>query len=138
METTATPEPPSRLVHTLIQDCLYASPDDVPADKNAVALVEGVHLRFGFDPTAVERNRARIDALIDAVVPDRFYEGMSFLQLCEDRSGAQWGEHRDMDALLCLSIAVKRAKILLPREMWFVMPGGVPYVQFFKTAQAGG
>lgn len=138
MEPTAASESPSVLVHTIIKDCLYASPDDVPADKSAVALVEGVHLRLGFDPAAVERSRARIDALIDAVVADEFYEGMSFLRLCYDRSGSLWGQHRDMDALLCLGIAVKRAKILLPREMWFVMPGGVPYVQFFKSEQAGG
>lgn len=135
METTATPEPPSRLVHTLIKDCLYTTP---PADVASALRVEGVVLRFGFDPAAVERNRARIDALIDAVVPDQFYEGMSFLQLCEDRSGEQWGAQRDMDALLCLGIAVKRAKILLPRGLWSALPGGVPYVQFFKTAQAGG
>lgn len=134
METATIPEPPSQLVHTILKDCLYATP---PADVADALLVEGVILRIGFDPAAVARNRARIEALIDAIVPEPFYQGTTFLQLCDDRDGQQWGEHRDADALLCLGIAIKRATIVFPRSLWVMLPGNVPYVQFFKTAQAG-
>jgi len=60
--------------------------------------------------------------------------GWSFLQLCEDDHGEQWtGLHKVMDELLMLAIATKHARILLPRELWSALPGGMPYIMFSNT-----
>ena len=37
------------------------------------------------------------------------------------------GEHQACDALLCLGIAIGKAEISLPRELWEVLPGRMPY-----------
>jgi hypothetical protein len=52
---------------------------------------------------------------------------MSFLNACMTKDDNQWGEHQNMEQLLALGIAIGYARILLPRNMWSVLPGGVPY-----------
>ena len=32
-----------------------------------------------------------------------------------------------MEELFCLGIAIGRVECLIPREMWKILPGGVPY-----------
>lgn len=117
-------------VHTLLLSCLY---EQTPADTSEALRIEGVVLRFGFDPAAVARHRDAIQTLVDELVPDAFYEGMSFLMLCQDRKGRQWGEQRNADELLCLALAVGRAAYPISRDLWGVLPGGVPYVLFSKA-----
>lgn len=114
-------------VHNLVRACLYDTP---PASVEDALRVEGVVMRLGFDPQAVDQHRAQIEALITEMVPDAFYDGDSFLKLCLDCQGAQWGEHRDVDALLCLALAVDRAVVPFPRTMWAALPGCLPYVVF--------
>lgn len=66
-------------------------------------------------------------------LPESFHEskggGWSFLNMCEDKGGNQWsGTHKTMEQLLCLGMAMNKMKILLPREVWKIFPGGMPYV----------
>lgn len=68
-----------------------------------------------------------------AELPDEFQVkgggGWSFLNACQTKAGEQWtGMHSTMDKLFMLGIAAGKAKWLLPRDMWGVLPGGVPYV----------
>ena len=53
--------------------------------------------------------------------------GWSFLNAHEDKDGVQWGEHKVIEVLVCLGIAVGHARFLLPRKMWSMAPGGMPY-----------
>lgn len=54
--------------------------------------------------------------------------GWSFLNACNRADGEQWtGLHQTMEKLVMLGIASGQAAFLLPREMWDVLPGGVPY-----------
>ena len=54
--------------------------------------------------------------------------GMSFLKACEDSEGNQWtGLHKIMDQLFLLGQAAGLVKCLMPREVWGMLPGGVPY-----------
>ena len=40
----------------------------------------------------------------------------------------QWtGLHQRMEQLLQLGIAAQRVELLVPREAWKFMPGGMPY-----------
>jgi hypothetical protein len=44
-----------------------------------------------------------------------------------DRSGLQWGEHKDMEQLFQLGVAAGFVDLLLAREYWKFLPGDVPY-----------
>jgi len=54
---------------------------------------------------------------------------MSFLNMCIDKNGNQWADlHRTMDELVALGIATGKLSFLIPREMWSILPGGMPYL----------
>lgn len=55
--------------------------------------------------------------------------GWSFVKACEDRDGILWtSDHLTMDKLFMLGIVAGYAKYLLPRDVWQVLPGGMPYI----------
>jgi len=55
--------------------------------------------------------------------------GTTFFNACNDKDGNQWTDmHQTMDELFMLGQATKRAKFLMPREMWGSFPGGMLYV----------
>jgi len=73
-----------------------------------------------------------VDSLYQEALPDEFHTGKgggwSFLDACNDRNGAQWTSlHRTMDQLVCLGHAIGAVSFCLPREMWKILPGGMPY-----------
>ena len=93
------------------------------------AVVDGITARYGLDVSGKEEEIGDILAEL----PDEFQStkggGWSFLNACNDRDGNQWtGQHSVMEELFCLGIAAGKAKYLMPREMWSVLPGGVPYI----------
>lgn len=54
--------------------------------------------------------------------------GWSFLQACMDRHGNQWtGLHLRMGQLFAMGEALGLVKCPIPRTMWSVLPGGMPY-----------
>lgn len=54
--------------------------------------------------------------------------GWSFLNACNDRHGNQWtGFHRTMAMLFALGQGIGMVQCQLPREVWDVLPGGMPY-----------
>lgn len=66
-------------------------------------------------------------------LPDKFteeHQGYSFLEACMTKSEEHWGEHRDIEALMVLGIGIKRVVVPLPKEVWFILPGGVPYFYY--------
>lgn len=114
-------------VTALCGQCLF----EEGADTSGAIIVEAVKLRFGFDPKKVEIAKPLIASLL-AQLPDQFMRskggGWSFLNICEDRQGCLWtGFHSVQDALCALGIASGQAAWLMPRDMWEVLPGGVPY-----------
>jgi hypothetical protein len=104
--------------------------------QNAV-IVDGIVRNFVFHPKRLELSRDRVKHLIEEIVSDKFFkgggEGASFLELCFDREGRQWGEHRLAEALVCLAMGLGMAGYCLPREMWPALPGCVPYVWFHRV-----
>lgn len=86
--------------------------------------------RMGFDKVRVEQHRSQVAELL-MELPEEFMiskgGGMSFLNACMDRHGNHWGEHINMGVLFALGQAAGLAKCLMPREMWSVLPGGMPY-----------
>jgi hypothetical protein len=99
-------------------------------DRTNYVLGEGAMLKCGFHPMRLNEFENDIaDMLLQ--LPDEFMQskggGMSFLNACMDKDGEQWGEHNTIDQLLAMGIASKKASFLMPREMWSMLPGGMPY-----------
>ena len=120
-------------VETVLKDCLYTDEEvsngEVP--KECVK-VEGITVNFGFHPERLASHREDIRSML-ADLATEFRENMgggwSFLNACiRQHDGEQWGEHRDMEQLFCLGIGLGIAKWLLPKNMWDVLPNGMPYV----------
>ena len=105
-------------VEKLFQECV--SPDGEPT--------EGVVIKIKLDTRGREAEIGRL--LME--LPEEFRAdkggGWSFLNACQDRHGNQWtGLHATMEKLLMLGLASKQATILVDREMWDILPGGMPY-----------
>lgn len=114
-------------------DCLYTEEEitDPTQPPDGAVLVEGVVTKFAFHPDRLKSHTKEIIDLLSEL-PDTFQAkgggGWSFLNACEDKHGDQWGQHQDMEALFCLGIGIGKAQWLLPRDMWQMFPGGMPYV----------
>lgn len=66
-------------------------------------------------------------------LPRKFREtdggGWSFLNLCTREDGTQWtGSHATMEQLVILGVGCGKMKYLLPKSMWNILPGGMPYL----------
>lgn len=53
--------------------------------------------------------------------------GMSFLSACERSDGTLWGEHLQVEQLMLLGLASGLVEYCAPREIWKILPGGMPY-----------
>lgn len=86
---------------------------------------------FLFDKEKLELHRNKIDQLL-SYLPKEFFKrtggGWSFLMACNDKNGRQWtGMHLTMEKLFALGIGIGKVKHLVAQQMWFALPGGVPY-----------
>lgn len=111
--------------------CLFSNDTDRSVMEQTAVRVSGISMNVGFDPEKLAKNKETVQGLLREL-PDEFMAskggGMSFLQMCVDKNGAQWGEHRNMEELVLLGLAVGAVEYCLPRELWGILPGGVPYV----------
>lgn len=44
------------------------------------------------------------------------------------KEGNQWGEHLNMEQLVVLGVASGNLQYCLPKQMWSMLPGGMPLV----------
>jgi hypothetical protein len=115
-------------VEAIFNDCL--------GDEMSVC---GIVSTFSYDPAKIDQHYDEIVDLLSQL-PDSFKTsgggGMSFLNACVDRDGNQWtGEHSVMEMLFLLGKATGHVSECLPRELWSVLPGGMPY---YCVAGTGG
>jgi hypothetical protein len=108
-------------------DCLFKDGES----QEKFVLAEGVVGKYGFEPTRLESHREDVKELLSQLPPE-FQEGTgggwSFLNACNDKDGNQWtGEHRVMEQLFVLGLALGLVESQLPREYWVALPGGMPY-----------
>ena len=119
-------------IDEIFKDCLFRS-DEVVDGKPSIEPLkgEGIISNFGFHPIRTEGYRGQLKEILSDL-PDTFKEsvggGMSFLNACMDKDGHQWGEHRNMEQLFALGKSLGLVSYPMPREMWSVLPGGMPYV----------
>jgi hydroxylamine reductase (hybrid-cluster protein) len=112
-------------VEEIFKNCLYSKGEDY---SNMIQ-VEGVVMTVGFKPENLEKYREVIESFIPKLDP-RFREGLSFLYLGTLSDGTEWtGLQKFFDLLLVLLIAIGRAEIVTPRELWHLEYGGVPKIK---------
>jgi hypothetical protein len=113
-------------VRATMEACLFQ--DGEPQDNPII--VEGIMNKFGFSPVGVAAHKDDIASML-AELPDEFQAskggGMSFLNACMTRSGDHWAEHPTMGELFCLGMAAGLVKCCVPRDMWHLLPGCMPY-----------
>lgn len=113
-------------VHEVFRACLFHDGEDTSTRVK----VECITQSFGFHPERLEEQRPVIEEML-AELPDEFQKngggGWSFLNACMDKHGNHWAEHPTMQLLVALGLGIGRVHFSLPREMWSVFPGGMPY-----------
>lgn len=114
-------------VKEVFSHCLFELEEDT---SNAV-MVDGITGRFGLHPTRLNEKKIEIQQLIDQL-PVIFIQsnggGNSFMNMVNDRGGNQWTDyHRDAEMLLVLGVAVGMIEYCAPKELWPMLPGGMPY-----------
>jgi hypothetical protein len=125
------PKLEAKKVSKIFLDCLFKE-EEVPDGKAPAdaLIVEGVRGKFGLHKGRVETHRQEVKEML-AELPDKFHTskggGWTFLNGCMDRDGNQWGEQIHVDELVVLGSALGLAHYQMPREMWHIFPGGVPY-----------
>ncbi len=121
-----------KTVESTLLDCLLREGEE----QNNSILVDGIVNSFKFHPQRLEQNKETIKQLL-AQLPLMFRRidhggegGASFLDAWHKTTGRDypWGEHRDMERLFCLGMAVGEV-VAVPfnRAHWPMMPGGFPY-----------
>lgn len=120
-------------ISTVLRDCLFRD-EEIPTGnripENAIK-VEGITMRFGFHPGRIEAHKEDIESLL-MQLPHQFRAseggGWSFLNACitDQDPPRQWGEQVNVQELMVLGVAANLVSVM-PREMWHVLPGGVPY-----------
>lgn len=99
-------------------------------DLPGFILGEGVRGRFLFVKNKLEEKRVDVIEMLKEL-PKQFRKsgggGWSFLNACMTESGEHWGEHRNIDELICIGHALGLVEFQVPREMWAALPGGMPY-----------
>lgn len=119
----------SENVNKIFMDCLFE--EDKEENKKKAIMIEGLVAKFGLNPDAVKKHKKDIYSMLKQL-PKNFQEngggGWSFLNACNRKDGTQWtGLHSTMEQLVVLGIASGYVKYTLPRKMWEILPGGVPY-----------
>lgn len=112
----------------IFRDCLFRDGEDT---TNAVK-TEGITCKFWFHPERLKSHKAEIIEMCDEL-PDSFKissgGGCSFLNLYINRFQEQWtGDHRQMEQLMVLGLASEKIQLLTKRELWEILPGGMPYI----------
>lgn len=116
-------------IDKIMEQCLF---DENEIEANVVK-ADGIVRIYGFHAERLEANRANIESMIDQL-PDEFRKsseggGQSFLNMVVNNKGEQWTDlHFEAEAILCLGIAIGKIRYLLPRDLWPMLPGGMPYV----------
>jgi hypothetical protein len=119
----------SKEVLGLLKWCLFSDQDRTSQKME----VEGVLHKFVLHRGRLASKRRLIEELLGEL-PREFRRsdeggGASFLDACLDHRGEQWTDlHQVMEALFVLGIAIEKVEFRVGREMWPLLPGGMPYL----------
>ncbi len=100
-------------------------------DVSVHETVQGIERTEDFHAGRLDENRQAIIDLLNEL-PEQFHKrgggGWTFLNACNDKNGRQWtGFHYEMEMLFMLGMAAGYVSELMPRDLWQILPGGMPY-----------
>lgn len=112
-------------VPDIFEACLWRDSDD-----GEPVAAEGIG-RAEFASARLAEHRKEVFGYL-AGLPSEFKRsgggGYSFLNGCQDANDVQWtGFQRTVEQLFLLGMAMGAVALVVPREMWAVLPGGMPY-----------
>ncbi|MCF0059900.1 hypothetical protein MUK70_11675 [Dyadobacter chenwenxiniae] len=115
-------------VREMFEDCSFKEHNN----PELLWTIEGVKLKANLHINMLSLKRSEIESMLSEL-PDSFKSsiggGWSFLNMCITNNEEQWCDlHETMDQLFCLGYGIGKLRFLVPREMWDVLPGGVPYI----------
>ena len=119
-------------VDEAFRDCLYEPKEleGVTDTPEGCVVVEGLTMTVGFHPERLEAKRETVTKWLSAL-PHTFrkdFGGWSFLEALNLSGGSQWtGSQMIAQYLFCLGMGLGLVECQVPRDMWIVFPGGVPY-----------
>jgi hypothetical protein len=115
-------------VTEILYDCFIKEGEKLK-DASEITLVNGIIHKFGFHTKRLQSHAKELNDMIDQL-PESFTEGMSFLNMCMTKNDEQWtGLPQIQEQLMVLGIAIGRIEYCAPREMWYILPGGMPYIR---------
>jgi len=124
----------SNRITEIIKDSLFRD-EEVENNKPKFEFVvaEGVMRSMGFHKERLGSHRDEVKEILSNL-PREFQPtekeggcGGSFLSMCMDKNGRQWGEHPNVEELCLLAIALDLGNFPIPREGWIILPGNMPY-----------
>ena len=93
----------------------------------------GVLHNFGFKPEKIEEYAEEVKDILSNLEEGFFTpHGESFLKLPFDKMGQQWGEHANAEELVLIGSATGYVDFSIPRIIWNLMPGSVPFITVSK------
>jgi hypothetical protein len=115
---------------SVFRDCLFREDEST----DIAVIVDGITGQFGFHPDRLKSHRQEIYSML-MQLPHQFRvsdeaQGWSFMQMPFDNDGEQWGEHPNAQQLMVLAVAMGFMRYLMPKDLWAILPGGMPYVAF--------
>ncbi len=124
--TTIDPEQ----VSAIFMDCLFKEGEDTSGH----VIAEGLTTDVGFHPRRLEGHKQTVGEIL-TLLPNEFLSverggggGWSFLNACNDVNGNQWtGFHKTVEQLMLLGLATGQVEYQLPKKMWALLPGKMPY-----------
>ncbi len=128
MNTDTTTKLTSARVLQIFAACIFDEKKDT--DGSGVK-VEGITQNVEFNIRRLTSYKREIAALLNELSDDFKMPGgggMSFLAACHDKHGNLWTDlHQRMEQLFLLGLAIGKVECMMPRKMWSLLPGGMPY-----------
>jgi hypothetical protein len=114
-------------VEQIFHHCLFEDNEDT----SSAIVANGITCNVGFNPVRLNEHKREIREML-LELPNEFKKsgggGWSFLQACMNNHGQQWtGLHQRMEQLFQLGLATGIVQEQLPRDVWDILPGGMPY-----------
>lgn len=121
----------AKKIDEMLKDCMYEEGytiDNLPDDA---VFVEGIMKNFALHPERLKSHKEEVKEML-MELSDDFKKskggGTSFLNMCMDKHGSQWGEHINVEQLIVLGIGLNMISYSMPKSMWSILPGGMPYL----------